>query len=544
MSPAWELVSDRPGGTVSSLVVSDTGVLAITTAAAHRSINGGATWATLSAGRVAPPLNAVAQCGTSIFVGGQRELCRSRDLGYSWSTVLSGAVVCLGVVRDGQTATLLAGTQADGMLRSADGGDTWASANPGLLDLTVLCLATASTGVSFAGTPTGVYRSANAGRAWRELELPCGPVGVECLAASNELVLVGTDSAGAFVSRDSGRSWSPIAGLTELATTALAIGRDGALLALGCPDRVYLSDDGGQRWRFDTVGTVLSLAWLDNCLLAGVARDGVLKLDLGTGQWRSSSDGLSGRVIVDLAYNPQTGALLTADLEGAVERSTDSGRTWHPIEGPMEVSRLAVTGEAMCAAATTGLYVTRDDGSNWSPVHSQAAARSVAAVSSGAALAAFDDQQLLLLSDSDEPRCLEWDAARGRIVAVALFDAETLFVGTLGDQTVVWHSTDGGRTWAAWLRADRAESLCLGISPTFGVDQQILVGAGERIWRPLRQSRERSGAEVRPLWLSTSLGEAITSVAFGATPATVYAGTTAGVQRSLDGGQQFTPWSA
>src|SRR5438034_11762632 len=83
VSDTWELISERPGGTVSNLLVGDAEVLALTTAALHRSVDSGATWSTVTAGRLGPPLNAVAQSGASIFVGGQGGLHRSRDLGHA-----------------------------------------------------------------------------------------------------------------------------------------------------------------------------------------------------------------------------------------------------------------------------------------------------------------------------------------------------------------------------------------------------------------------------------------------------------------------------
>ena len=83
---------------------------------------------------------------------------------------------------------LLAGTEADGVLRSEDGGRTWAGANAGLLDLTALALAVSprfeSDRTGFAGTASGLYRTRNRAGSWRAVETDLAEPAVQCLALS------------------------------------------------------------------------------------------------------------------------------------------------------------------------------------------------------------------------------------------------------------------------------------------------------------------------------------------------------------------------
>ena len=66
------------------------------------------------------------------------------------------------------------------------------------------------------------------------------------------------------------------------------------------------------------------------------------------------------------------------------------------------------------------------------------------------------------------------------------------------------------------------ESVCL------AVGEEMLVGSANRIYRLLQASQ---------------LPDPVTSISIGSNPRSVYAATTRGVHRSVDGGEHFMPWS-
>jgi photosystem II stability/assembly factor-like uncharacterized protein len=120
----------------------------------------------------------------TLFAGGRNGLYRSRDAGTTWTHVLAeGHVMTLALTPE----ILFAGTEQDGILRSEDAGRTWTSANPGLLDLTVLALAVSPTfdvdATGLAATASGLYRTRNSGKSWREVDLGM-EAAVQCLALS------------------------------------------------------------------------------------------------------------------------------------------------------------------------------------------------------------------------------------------------------------------------------------------------------------------------------------------------------------------------
>jgi hypothetical protein len=130
----------------------------------------------------------------------------------------------------------------------------------------------------------------------------------------------------------------------------------------------------------------------------------------------------------------------------------------------------------------------------------------------------------------------------------------TLFVGTstssLGDagEVVLWRSVDGGMHWQRWLVERGGDFLSVAVPPNYPVDEVVFVGLGGRVLKPLRQTREVRAGEQRPIWRGVQVGgegtsvTALTTAPNAGAGATVFAGTSAGVYVSRDGGDRFSAW--
>jgi photosystem II stability/assembly factor-like uncharacterized protein len=289
---------------------------------------------------------------------------------------------------------LLAGTEVDGILRSEDGGRTWAGANPGLLDLTVLALALspefARDRIGFAATATGLYRTRNGGKSWRTVELGIENAALQCLSVSpdfaeDRLALAGTESDGLLRSDDAGGHWEPVPALRGRSITAVAFSsrypaqrRIAAATDLG----IALSDDGGRAWRITASrpGSVLTLAFVPHAageaLVAGLHRDGVARLADDGERWTPANAGLQARLLLGLAFSPafevdQT--LFAAGPDDGVLVSTDGGRTWNPhLDGPDDPPVFGVApspeyarDRTLFAATATGVHRSKDGGASW-----------------------------------------------------------------------------------------------------------------------------------------------------------------------------------
>ena len=114
--------------------------------------------------------------------------------------------------------TVLVGTIGQGIMRSADGGESWrrVGIDAGMhSDALVRTLGNhpGRPGVVFAGTDKGLYRSENGGQQWKLLDTAMSGVCVWALAidsADPNLMFAGTgtpDPAGVFRSSDGGQTW-------------------------------------------------------------------------------------------------------------------------------------------------------------------------------------------------------------------------------------------------------------------------------------------------------------------------------------------------
>lgn len=544
---AWEPVAALEGGTVSALVAAPAvdgtvAVFAATPVGVFRSDDGGANWRPLvgtddgGAATVAVagaeslvPSPTYAADGV-LFVGGQDGLFRWQAARARWDHLLSGSrVLALAAVpgraapdRPGRpaveppaaaSATLLVGTEDDGILVSRDGGRSWEGANPGLLDLTVLALAASPTfeedGLAFAATPTGLYRTRNGAASWRAVELDDDAIvvqiAVQCLALSptfvdDRLLLAGTEDHGLLRSDDGGRSWDVAADLDASSVNAVLFLT--AARAVAATDAgVALSEDGGRSWRLigpvaagpaaAAPGPALAVAELPGAvdraggdsvattaarvLLAGLPGGGVLRtVDAGV-TWRPANAGLTAGLLVGLALGPQAGsepALYAASLERGVLVSRDGGRSWTEANAGLDdpaVARIVATvaadgGAVLFAATAAGPYLSRDGATTWQPIFADQGGDD--APTGGDDAPTGGDAAGRRAADGESPALL---AAGGGAVLVAWAGRLRL-------------STDGGRGWVAVAPPTEGGSVvALALSPVFGRDGALyLATAGPR----------------------------------------------------------------
>ena len=345
-------------------------------AGVFRSTDNAATWqpleGALSGGGVAEflPVTKLAQAGTSDAnntVAGQLILAAtgygvfsSRDGGALWQIHGSGlpfnsriAGLLTTANREGQIWAISDNRPLDDatapplVLRSLDAGRTWTPAARGLPDVVALAwaLEPGAPDSLLIATQTYFMRTGDGGLTWRSTPIMPGNHAALAVAPSNPRVIY-LGGQPALRSSNRGENWQkmPVILPNQVSqteeVTALAIDPTN-------PDHIWVgldgggvaeSQDGGQTWRASGLEG-RSVRWLASQttgilqLYAGVAEDGVYRLDHATDQWITAAEGLPGHsTILALLLDPRQPGLLWATRDGGgVYRSTDSGASWSNV---------------------------------------------------------------------------------------------------------------------------------------------------------------------------------------------------------------------
>lgn len=173
----------------------------------------------------------------------------------------------------------------------------------------------------------GLIESADAGRSWKPRSLQ-GKADFHVLEAAGRWVYgFGTDwdsrRQQLLVSRDGGTRWLDREAPEPLVDLAIDPTDPRRTIAAGA-DGLYLSGDGGRRWRSLPGGPGL-LAWPQGSRLYLVSGDGAVERSRGPrGPWQRAGE-IGGQPAAFATYGDQ---LYVALHDGTIKRSDDDGQSW------------------------------------------------------------------------------------------------------------------------------------------------------------------------------------------------------------------------
>jgi photosystem II stability/assembly factor-like uncharacterized protein len=340
-----------------------------------------------------------------------------------------------GFALDGGQAGAVSGASGGHLWRSTDGGRLWAQ-----MPVEGVRLVTAAPGEVWlvGGAQAGgdfLWRSLDGGLTWSELGNPAYTKVLGVSGSSDEL-WVATE-AGDYLSGDGGRSWHrPPAAMERAETTwvtdvGVGVGPKGSVV-VGAgweDDALWLSDDGGRSGRTVKVAPLASTG-IDAAGFSN-GRDGLALDGGGCGQpveVVATSDGgatwqrVGELNIIPLAFAYDGRLAVVAgggcDTNGnEVDISRDGGRTWGEIPSPDQcftASALGTTVALMCASITPFyeyMLFSTDNGEHWT-------------------MSRFAGP-----GDKVQP---------GTLIVSGLQS-----VWADGPPGLLWHTTNGGRSWAA-----------------------------------------------------------------------------------------------
>jgi uncharacterized protein (TIGR03437 family) len=187
-----------------------------------------------------------------------------------------------------------AGTQNEGVFKSTDYGETWASVGSGLSGaITFLTLDPAKSGRLFASTATAFYLSEDGGKSWTNvLNMPAWTITIDPKTPATVYATARTQ--GVFRSSDGGHTWQSInSGLTNL-----TMGRSAPVIVDPTNRQtLYVGSEGG----------------------------GVFKSLDGGDHWFAVNSGLGELSVLGLAMDPRNPAVLYACGPNGVYKTLTGG---------------------------------------------------------------------------------------------------------------------------------------------------------------------------------------------------------------------------
>jgi len=294
------------------------------------------------------------------------EVYRSQDGGASWVRATRGLPIGFSPVEelfdlavDPSRPQVVYAATTRGVWKTTDGGGRWSSA--GLADHRVFLVAVDrvrpdlvyAVGTVGFDQPRKVFVSEDGGRTWNERALlGASTLEVHPTRAGTAYATGFFDGAGLVETTDGGRTWTPVgpgldgADAAPVQDVAVDPTRPGVLFAAlffarGTDPGLLQSGDGGGSWRPFAAGIVatrVSALALEpgnpGAVYAGLAEDGVHRLDVATGVWTQL--GLQGQAVLALAADPEApGTFYAVALRpdgglgsGQVYVSTDGAATF------------------------------------------------------------------------------------------------------------------------------------------------------------------------------------------------------------------------
>ena len=305
---------------------------------------------------------------------------------------------------------ILVGTVGQGVMMSADDGDSWTRASVGQ-GLHSDCLVRALVSdprnpqTVYAGTDQGLYRSDEAGAKWQLLDNPMRGSAVWTVAidpTDSNIVFAGTGTSctpGIYRSTDSGKSFQrlnveiaaecPAVGVPRPTAIAIDPGDHRSVWVGLEVDGVRHSSDGGDSWVTLDHGAIPNMD-VHNMLVTAGKPKAILTV-VNDDVWRSVDEGKTWhaakaretfpwhypRGITAKPDDPNTVYLTLGDATpgrvGTVMRSKDAGATWQSLGFPVQPNSAMWTVSIPPAEPDLGLAASRygylyrsdDGGDTW-----------------------------------------------------------------------------------------------------------------------------------------------------------------------------------
>ena len=450
------------------------------------------------------------------------------------------------------------------LLRSTDQGTSWKNIGPPDTSIADFAISSQDPKTMFVAATAGVFKSTDGGESWRPVNsgLP-SQVYVQTLAIhpqDQNTLYVGT-RAGVFKTTDGGQTWN----IVKEGTTRFALAidpQDGDTIYVEpLNEAISKSIDGGRSWttsaqRLTTPIFMLVVdPQLPHTIYACCHPDG----GVDTGLWRSTDGGDSWvdaglKGLRSFAIDPQNSATLYAATDAGVFKSTNQGQSWNAINSGMlgtEVYVLAIDPQdpnTVYAAIGDNrqVFKSTDGGMNWIALTGlPAPANYVFAIHpQNSSLIYAAGPYLYESFDGGETWGKFGPAATFSALALAPQNPDVVYAGSWDGR--VFKSPDGGQTWITPTQnfaeyESTGFQICSPGVTSLAVDSED----PNKVYARLSDCNDQAEDVRRSSDGGTNWERTWAALGFGPVVAdprqadVMYAGTTDGVAKSIDGGMSW-----
>jgi hypothetical protein len=358
------------------------------------SSNDGATWLKKSNGLTDLHIESLFTTGTGVYAATSDGVFFSANNGNVWTLDNTGIPGTYNVYSWAQMGdTIFAGTYGAGLYMKTLTGSTWTQVSGGLPVSTTssyfYALTTDGNNI-YAGTNSGIYKSTDRGVTWTQSNagFPSGIFAVS-FAVKAGYIFAGTTSAGVYVSTNGGTSWTVArTGMEDWPGSNMgpnySYGRvndmavSGSQVLAASFDAMYRSPDNAANWVVSQEGIlatrITGVSSNGSTIIAGENNTGMYVSTDGGANWSRANNGLTAAGVLAVTMKGTTA--FTSIQNKKVYRSTNNGATWTSASNGLtaDVLLFAANSTKLYAITAGGkfynqkLFVTTDDGNNWSEV--------------------------------------------------------------------------------------------------------------------------------------------------------------------------------
>ncbi|MCB8999645.1 MAG: T9SS type A sorting domain-containing protein [Bacteroidales bacterium] len=279
------------------------------------------------------------------------------------------------ITLDSSSNYIYVGTHGHGVFISTDNGLSWKASNSGFSEgaLNIASIAISEDKVYVGTYYDGIYSSDNKGNFWKSISHGLPNTYVSSIAVKGEYIFAGLDGSGIFLSTDNGNNWNPIyQGISPTNPIGVSVLKIiDSIIYAGTSEGMLNSFDNGKVWT--KVGSNLYGSSITNYDSYVFFAEGGLGTCLSTESGSQSKwffiDSLKKELpITSLAICSKN---LFAGTRNGVFLSSDNGKNWTYVnnglsENGLNVSSLAANENTIFIGTYAGgLYRSIDNGNSW-----------------------------------------------------------------------------------------------------------------------------------------------------------------------------------